>query len=218
VKQEARKLMLDGARELGIELSVDMVRRFELFHDELQRWNKKVNLTALREDGEIAIKHFVDSLTVVPFLRDGMRLLDLGSGGGFPVIPLKIVRPDLDAVSVDAVEKKILFQRHAGRLLEFTRFTPLHERGERLAGSHAGGFDLIVSRAFAEIPLFAGMALPLLAPGGLIVAMKGSGGRGEVETAQPFLSENGIVVREIKEFCLPIVGDARSLVVMVRQI
>jgi 16S rRNA (guanine527-N7)-methyltransferase len=179
-------------------------------------WNRKINLTAIRDEAEIAVKHFVDSLTVLPYLAGRSAMLDLGSGGGFPVIPLKIVRPEIEAVSVDAVEKKILFQRQAARVTGLQRFTALHERGERLASIYPGGFDLIVSRAFAEIPTFVGMALPLLAPGGIIVAMKGRGGEDEVASARPYLDEKGVRATNIKKLSLPVAGDARCLVILER--
>ncbi len=216
MNKETGELLVRGARELGIELTPAMVKSFGLFCDELLLWNRKINLTAIRNEAEIAIKHFVDSLTILPYLAGRSAMLDLGYGGGFPVIPLKIVCPDIEAVSVDAVEKKILFQRQAARTAGIERFTALHERGERLAASYAGRFDLIVSRAFAEIPLFVEMALPLLAPDGIIVAMKGKSGREETEAARPYLEECGLVVSGMSEFSLPVAGDARSLVVMMR--
>jgi len=216
MKSETGELLVRGSRELGIELTPEMVYRFGLFCDELMLWNRKINLTAIRDEAEIAVKHFVDSLTVLPFLEGRSSLLDLGSGGGFPVIPLKIVHPDIDAVSVDAVEKKILFQRQAARVAGLEHFTALHERGERLTEIYPGRFDVIVSRAFAEIPTFVGMVLPLLATGGIIVAMKGRGGADEAAFARPYLDEKGVKVTSINEFSLPMVGDARCLVILER--
>jgi 16S rRNA (guanine527-N7)-methyltransferase len=181
---------------------------------ELRKWNRKFNLTAITREREIIVKHFLDSLTLVPHLPEGARLLDLGSGGGFPAIPLALVRPDLDVLSVDAAEKKIFFQRHAARLLGLQRFTALHARGELLAESHAGGFDVIVSRAFSSLDRFIALARPLLAPGGLIIAMKGRWGEGEAAEAAPFLAEQELGVRQAVRLRLPVSGDERNLVVI----
>ncbi|WP_298431806.1 16S rRNA (guanine(527)-N(7))-methyltransferase RsmG [Geobacter sp.] len=214
----ARNLLLRGAEQLGVLLDPHQLGLFDRFAAELTKWNRKINLTAIKGDEEIALKHLVDSLACCRVIGARGRLLDLGSGGGFPVIPLKIVRPHLDAVSVDAVEKKVIFQRHVARLLGLRGFEAVHARGEELAGRYAGRFDWIVSRAFADIPTFVRMALPCLAPGGRIVAMKGREGRGESEAARPALADLGVTLAEIQEFELPLTGDGRSLVVVVRSL
>lgn len=212
--QDARDLLVRGAAQLGVALTPDQVGKFALFAAELRKWNRKINLTAITTEREIALKHFVDSLSLCRVVDGGGKLLDLGSGGGFPVIPYAILHPKSEAVSVDAVEKKIIFQRHAGRLLGLSRFEALHARGEELAGRFAGHFDWVVSRAFSDIPTFVRMALPLLAPGGKIIAMKGQGGREEAETSKPALALLGVDILQLVEFPLPLSGDRRSLIVM----
>ena len=216
MKERAKELFSRGAAELGIALSPRELGKFHAFAGELQKWSRKINLTAITGDEEIAVKHFLDSLTLLKVIGHKGRLLDIGSGGGFPAIPLKIARHDLRIVSVDAVEKKIIFQRHAARLLGLHDFEALHARGEELARGYAGSFDWVVSRAFSDIPTFVRIALPLLADRGRIVAMKGRGGRDEAETVAASLAELGVRVVEIIEFRLPVSGDARSLIVMER--
>lgn len=212
----AAEMLVKGAAELGVQLSTEEEWKFFLLMAELLKWNKKINLTAITDQRQVVVKHFVDSLAAVQVLPDEGELLDLGSGGGFPVIPLKIVRPELSAVSVDAVEKKIMFQRQAARLLRLTGFTALHARGEALGLEHAGRYRTVVSRAFAEIPLFVDLAAPLLAEGGSIVAMKGKTGADEAKAAASFLQQRGLRVREVREYRLPVSGDARSLVIIER--
>ena len=213
MEQGARNLLLRGAEQLGVHLGPNELGRFCTFAAELKKWNHKMNLTAIRNDEDIALKHFVDSLALCRFVHTG-RLLDIGSGGGFPVIPLKIVLPRLEAVSVDAVEKKIIFQRHAARTLGLHGFTALHARAEELAGTYAAHFDWVVSRAFADIPTFVRMALPLLAPDGRIVAMKGTEGREEANRARRGLADLGVEISSIDDYLLPCSGEGRSLVVM----
>ncbi len=202
------------AAELGIEIGPNELGRFGSFAGELKKWNRKVNLTAIRDDRDIVIKHFADSLTLLRTVTQTGSLLDLGSGGGFPAIPLKIMLPKLSVVSVEAVEKKILFQRHVARLLHLHDFAALHVRGEELAKNYASHFDCVVSRAFSDLPYFVTLALPLLKDSGRIIAMKGKEGREEAETAGKQLADLGAGVIDCIRLKLPVSGDVRYLVVM----
>ncbi len=214
MNERAKEHLAQGAAELGVALSSSELGRFYRFAAELQKWARKINLTAITGDEEIAVKHFLDSLTLLKVVGPKGRLLDIGSGGGFPAIPLALARHELRVTSVDAVEKKVIFQRHAARLLGLHHFEALHARGEELAPHHAGAFDWVVSRAFSDIPTFVRIALPLIKPGGKMVAMKGRGGREEAETVKSALAELGVRVTGIIEFRLPVSGDKRALVVM----
>jgi 16S rRNA (guanine527-N7)-methyltransferase len=216
VNERAKDLFIRGLAELGLYLTPAELGKLYTFAAELKKWSRKINLTAIIADEDIAVKHFLDSLTVLKAVGPKGRLLDIGSGGGFPAIPLKIVCHGLHVTSVDAVEKKVIFQRHAARLLGLQGFEVLHSRGEELAAHHAGSFDWVVSRAFSDIPTFVRIALPLIKTGGTIVAMKGRGGRDEAETVSAALSELGVRVTDVIEFRLPVSGDARSLIVMER--
>jgi 16S rRNA (guanine527-N7)-methyltransferase len=216
VNERAKGLLAAGSAGLGLSLTPAELGKFYAFAAELKKWSRKINLTAIRDDEEIAVKHFVDSLTLSRIKGLKGHLLDLGSGGGFPAIPLKIVRHDLRVTSVDAVEKKVVFQRHAARLLGLHGFEVLHARGEELAARYAGCFDWVVSRAFSDIPTFVRMALPLIKQDGMIVAMKGRGGRDEASGAMAALRELGTEVRDVIEFRLPVSGDCRALIVIGR--
>ena len=217
MNQAAKDLLISGAKELGVSLSNAQLASLNLFAEELKKWNKKINLTAITDDREIAVKHLVDSLSLLKVVRGSGRLLDIGSGGGFPCIPVKIALPELEMVSVDAVVKKISFQKQAVRLLSLVHFDALHLRAETLVEAYADSFDWVVSRAFSDIPTFVAMALPLLKSEGRIVAMKGRNAAEEVAAAEGALSEMGARVDSCQEFPLPGSGDARSLVVVVKK-
>lgn len=212
MKPTALELLKAGAMELGLQLSSDQVEQFNRYGEELKKWNKKINLTAIRTDEEIVIKHFIDSLTPAKFLESGSALLDIGSGAGFPCLPLKILMPNLPVTSIDAVEKKIFFQRSVSRALGLQDFQALHGRAEQLQPENGRGYDVIVSRAFSDIPTFAQMARPLLKNQGKIIAMKGKEGRGEAIAAADILDQMGMVVTVVEEFTLPFSQDARSFV------
>jgi len=217
MNQHAKNLLITGAKELGVSLSAEQLALLDLFAEELKRWTRKINLTAITDDDGIAVKHFVDSLSLLKVVQGSGRLLDIGSGAGFPCIPVKIVLPDLDIVSVDAVVKKISFQKQAVRLLSLSQYSALHVRAETLAATYAAYFDWVVSRAFSDLPSFVAMALPLLKDDGRIVAMKGRNAAEEVAAAEDALAEMGARVDSVLDFQLPGAGDARSLVVIVKK-
>jgi len=205
-------LLRDGAAEFGIFLGDAELEQFSRFASELSKWNSKINLTAIIESKEVVLKHFLDSLTVAGKVQLTGRVLDIGSGAGFPGIPLQITRPDLVIVSVDAVEKKILFQRHVARLLGFANFKAIHARGETLQSQYGAYFDIIISRAFTDLLKFVKMVLPLLAADGFMVAMKGSEGKREVAQYEHELTDLGLCVDSVQEFSLPVAGDRRSII------
>lgn len=218
MKKDALELLRSSAGAFAIDLSAEKLGLFDLFAEELKKWNRKINLTAIKDDREIVIKHFADSLSLIGCLKRNGKLLDIGSGGGFPAIPLKILLPELPVVSVDAVEKKILFQRHAARVLQLREFTALHARVEDLTKSYAAQFDTIVSRAFADVSLFVDLALPLLKPMGQIIAMKGREGREEALAAEPSLISRGVTIVDCIQLQLPVSGAERFLVVLEKRV
>lgn len=212
-----RNMLVEGGASLGVSLDNATLDRFALLAGELIKWNAKLNLTALRTVEEIVTRHFIDSITIAPFLAPGKALLDIGSGGGFPSLPLKIVRPDLKVTSLDAVEKKILFQRHMARLLQLELFTAVHARAEAYAVEIGNRFDYVVARAVADLPSLARLGGPFLAPEGQLLAMKGRQGREEVESTRDELECLGFEVREFLAFELPLSGEERSLVFLAQK-
>lgn len=203
-------------RQLGcldIDIDAEVALRLLWLQGELLRWNRTHNLTAITDPDEALEKHLVDSLTLLKCLPESGRMLDLGSGGGFPCLPVKIARPQLEVVSVDAVAKKIAFQRHVARRLGLDGFSAWHGRAERLGEEQGwiGTFDLVVSRAFTALTGFVDLALPYLKTGGRIIAMKGPEGERELHEAQTWLSERRIVCRRQMVITLPASGASRLL-------
>lgn len=216
MNKRIEELLAMGAAELGTDISVEKLEKFTVFAGELKKWNRKINLTSITSDRDIVVKHFADSLSLLKVVDGDGSLLDVGSGGGFPSIPLKIMLPMLSVVSVDAVEKKIFFQRQVARVLGLENFQAVHARCEALTEKYAGHFDWIVSRAFSDIPAFVEISLPLLKKDGRIIAMKGKRGGEEAASASPGLAETGVVIAEVTNLKLPVSGDLRSLIIMKR--
>lgn len=200
-EREQLSEMLQG---VGVEISEDSLDQLLWFRDELLRWNRKINLTAISDPGEALEKHLVDSLSLLPYLRPDGNLLDMGSGGGFPCIPLKIVQKSILVWSVDAVAKKIAFQKHVGRALKLEGFTPFHARLEDLPKNpELPPFDMIVARAFAPLEDIISLAEPLLAPGGQVIAMKGADGLEEATAASQMMEEAGFACKNSVQLQLP---------------
>ncbi len=157
-----------GLAELGLDLSEAQQGKLLAFRDLLLKWNKTYNLTALRDPEQAISHHLLDSLVILPHVGDG-NLLDVGSGGGLPGIPLAIARPELAVSMVDTVQKKATFLQQAAIELGLKNVAAHHARVEAMSGQYAQ----ISSRAFAEIGLFISLTRHLLAPGGRWLAMKG---------------------------------------------
>jgi 16S rRNA (guanine527-N7)-methyltransferase len=209
-----RPALEQGLGEMGMSLTDENVRSFELFSAELKKWNRKINLTSICKDVDIAVKHILDSLVFAASVNDGDQVLDIGSGAGIPAIPLKITRPGVRVVSVDAVGKKILFQRHVARLLALKDFQALHARVEELHATHANSFDVITSRAFSRLDLFVALAAPLLKNGGRMIAMKGPRVDGEYDGVVDELRALGFEIDSIEAYSLPMNKGERSLVTL----
>ncbi|MBE0502035.1 MAG: 16S rRNA (guanine(527)-N(7))-methyltransferase RsmG [Desulfuromonadales bacterium] len=204
---------------LGVQLDLAIIESEVDFLLELLRWNKTYNLTAITDPEEGIERHLVDSLTLFPYLDGAASLLDIGSGGGFPGIPLQIASPALRVVSVDAVAKKIDFQRHIVRRFKLSNFTPWHGRIEQLLKLPCAveGFDLVVARAFSSLYALLELALPYVKPGGRIVAMKGPEGGRELVEVGKWLTENDLYCSQQIFLTLPGSGACRSLLFFARK-
>jgi 16S rRNA (guanine527-N7)-methyltransferase len=190
----------------------------------MMRWNRSVNLTAITDPLEIAAKHFIDSLSVVSELRQGAALIDIGSGAGFPGLPLKILMPSLHLTLLDASRKKTNFLKQAIRLLSLDNIEVHHARAEDLANRPAfcGTYDVAVSRAFSSLRHFIRIAAPLIRPGGKLIAMKGKNVEAELlalKAGDNIRSGAGSASRvkfstDLKSYRLPHLHHPRTLVMI----
>lgn len=211
-----RDRFVSGLHLLGLELPDEKIDLQLEFLAELLRWNQRINLTAIRDPGEAMEKHLLDSLAMLKYIQKQGRLLDMGSGGGFPGIPLVLTCPDLQLVSVDAVGKKINFQKHIKRKFALENFNPIHCRLEALGQqvTDARLFDQITARAFASFSAMVKLAAPWLKQGGELLAMKGPEGRQELAESSEPLGLYGFELVKISSYILPISGAERQIMVL----
>jgi 16S rRNA (guanine527-N7)-methyltransferase len=182
MEAENNYFLAEGAKAFGIYLDGMTVEAFDLYLKELLKWNQKINLTAIRTEKEIVIKHFLDSLSVYPYLAKSSSLLDIGSGGGFPGIPLRIVDPSLEVTLIDSVRKKVDFQRHLIRRLKLKGMETIHGRiqDKKVLQDLREQFDIVISRAFSDPQTLLTLGFPFLKKGGILLMMKGKGDHEEL--------------------------------------
>lgn len=197
----------------SLKLSESEIARLVLFVAELVKWNNAYNLTSISGDEAIAEKHILDSLTLLGFVPPCGKLLDVGSGAGFPAIPLAICRPGLDVVSVDSAGKKIRFQNHIARTLPLGNLDPLHGRVESLVENmaHRGAFDCVCSRAFSSLALFIELTRGLLRQGGTLLAMRGPEGEEDYLQCKNMVENSGFELERLERLELPISGSGRVI-------
>ena len=166
-----------GIEELGLNLSDANVSDLELFLQEMGRWNQVHNLTAIENEQDSIRLHLIDSIAVLPVLKQFLKvanpkIADLGSGGGLPAIPIAIIQPEWHLTLIEAIRKKTAFLQHVRGKLKLKNIEVLSERVENVALQQPSQFDAVISRAFTNLARFLELSLPLLKPDGLVFAMK----------------------------------------------
>lgn len=159
-----------------------MDKKYQIYTDYLLEVNSHTNLTTITDPEEIDLKHFKDSLTVLDYIKEGDKVLDIGAGAGFPGIPLRIEK-DFDLTLIDSVNKKINFMNQVIEKLDLKNARAIHTRAEDFAKDHREGFDLVVSRAVANMATLSELCLPFVKVGGLFIALKGPKADEEVQNA-----------------------------------
>ncbi|MDR1320184.1 MAG: 16S rRNA (guanine(527)-N(7))-methyltransferase RsmG [Gracilibacteraceae bacterium] len=219
---EADLLRREAAARWDLTLTDRQLAQFGLFGDMLLAWNRKMNLTAITEPAEIARKHFLDSLALLPYAQAATTpsagpLLDLGAGAGFPGLPLKLAWPESEWVLGDSLGKRLIFIEAVIRALGLSGARTLAGRAEDWGRGvlWRGRFACVTARAVAPLPVLTEYALPLLRPGGVLLAAKGPAAREEAAQAGRALALCGGEVREIAD-CAPANGSPRFLVVVVK--
>jgi len=196
-------ILNEACNNEGIEFNEEKYSKFIKYKEMIKEWNEKINLTAIVEDDEIIKKHFIDSIKVFKFekLKNGRKVIDIGTGGGFPGIPMKIVNPSTEVVLLDSLNKRINFLNEVIKDLELNNIRTIHGRAEDFAreSRYREKFDVATSRAVANLTVLSEFCLPYVKVGGYFVAMKGPAIEEEMKDAKNAIKILGGQVEKIIE-------------------
>lgn len=203
------------AKQIEIELTKEQIEKYYNYMSLLLEWNEKINLTAIIEPREIILKHFVDSLTIAKYIKDDEKLIDVGTGAGFPGIPLSIVKENTDIVLLDSLNKRINFLQEVKENLKLENITTIHGRAEEFGKNkkEREKYDIATSRAVAPLNILLEYLLPLVKVGGRAICMKGSNIE-EVENAKNALEILGGKIEKIEEITLPNSDIKRNIIIV----
>lgn len=207
-----RDLLCNGLRELSVSFDDQMIEQFLAFSALLRERNQVMNLTAITDPLEIITRHFLDCAVLAPYLRSGEKTLDIGTGAGFPGLPLAILCPDTSFVLLDAQQKRVNFLQESIQKLRLSNCTAIQARAEEYARDHRGIFQKIISRAVAALRTLCEMALPALEINGRFYAMKAADCTEEIQQAVRTISILGGDTARIFPYTVPFTEVNRTLI------
>lgn len=215
-KEEFKKVLYEKVKQIGIELKEEQLEKFYLYMNILLEWNEKINLTAITNEEEIILKHFVDSLTINKYIEEGKSIIDVGTGAGFPGIPIKILREDLKVTLLDSLNKRINFLNEVIEKLDLKNIECIHGRAEEFGKNknYREKYDFATSRAVANMSTLSEYLIPFVKVGGKVLAMKGDKAEEELEDAKKAIKLLGGKVENIDNFYLPDSDIKRNIIII----
>jgi len=208
-------MLLKGAEELGVKLSTKNINDFIIYLEELKIWSKKINLTGLKKDEDIITNHFLDSLSILKYIKEDSTLLDIGTGAGFPGVPISIVYPGCFVTVIDSAQKKILFVRNIIRRLSLRNVKAITGRAEAKENNLKGiSFDFVVTRAVSDFYNVIKLSSPYLNQNGRMIVMRGEKGELELEVMSKEIENLELSVDKIDVFNLPFSGAKRVSIIL----
>ncbi len=208
-------MLLKGAEELGVKLSTKNINDFIIYLEELKIWSKKINLTGLKKDEDIITNHFLDSLSILKYIKEDSTLLDIGTGAGFPGVPISIVYPGCFVTVLDSAQKKILFVRSIIRRLSLRNVKAITGRAEAKENNLKGiSFDFVVTRAVSDFYNVIKLSSPYLNQNGRMIVMRGEKGELELEVMSKEIENLELSVDKIDVFNLPFSGAKRVSIIL----
>ena len=213
-KNEFKLLMNNYLNKLNISLKDIQINQFYNYMNFLIEWNKVMNLTAIIEPEDIIVKHFIDSLTIYKYINNESSIIDVGTGAGFPGIPIKIAYPETKIVLLDSLNKRINFLNEVINKLELKDIKAIHGRAEEYGRNkeHRENFDIAVARAVAPLNILLEYLMPFVKVGGKCLCMKGSNIKEEIENSNNAIIQLGGNLKETEEFFIPNTDIKRRII------
>lgn len=214
--EEFKKIMIFYGEKIDIKFTEEQLNQFYKYMNLLLEWNEKINLTAIIDPNEVILKHFIDSLTINKYIKENSTLADVGTGAGFPGIPLKILRPDLKITLVDSLNKRINFLNEVINKLNLVNIETVHSRIEDFGKDkkYRESFDFVTARAVANLAVLSEYLLPIAKVGGQCVCMKGSSVEEELSNGKNAIKVLGGKIKNIDEFVLPDSDMSRNVIII----
>lgn len=214
--EEFKQYFINMLEKINLMLDDKQIEDFYLYMNELIEWNKNINLTAITEKKEVIQKHFIDSLTIFKYLNKNDKIIDVGTGAGFPGIPLKIANETFDITLLDSLNKRILFLDNVIEKLKLKNIKTIHSRVEDAAinPQYREKYDIATSRAVAQLNVLLEYLLPLVKVGGKCICMKGGNVEEELENSKKALEILGGKVEKIESFDLPNSDIKRNIIII----
>lgn len=215
-KKRFEEEMLEKSKILGVRFSVEQIEQFYRYMNLLIEWNEKMNLTAITEPKEIILKHFIDSITILKYIDDNSKLVDVGTGAGFPGVPLSIMNPTLKITLVDSLNKRLIFLQEVVKELNLKNIEIVHARAEEFGQNKncREKFDIATSRAVANLATLSEYLVPLVKIDGKIISMKASNAKEEINDAKKAIEVLGGKIKKIEEFDLPESDIGRTIIII----
>lgn len=210
------KKLEEKLKLIDINISEIEIENFKIYMKLLLEWNKKINLTAITNEDDIILKHFVDSLTIKKYISENEKIIDIGTGAGFPGIPLAIMNKNNEITLMDSLNKRIVFLNDVIDKLKLTNVKAIHSRAEELARNktYREKYDVAVSRAVANLSTLVEYMLPFVSVGGKCICMKGPNIEEELKNAKNAIKELGGEIIKIENFKLPESDNERNIVII----
>jgi 16S rRNA (guanine527-N7)-methyltransferase len=219
--KDDENILIGGAQRLGINLNEEQINKFSRYLELLVQWNQKINLTSLKTPQEIIIKHFLDSISCIKVINiyidtERINIIDIGTGAGFPGMPIKIICPSIRLSLLEARKKKILFLEKVNEEMNFQQIKILNGRAETFGKSadYREKYDIVISRAVAHLNVLSEYCLPLVRVGGLFIAQKGRSYKQETEKSLKVIQLLGGELIGVEKVTIPFINQERYLLVI----